>query len=52
MEIQMQDYVDPKERRAYEPPRLVLPSEKDCAPEGGKAFTNIETTTLSTNGPS
>lgn len=40
----MQDYVDPKERRAYEPPRLVLPSEKETAPEGGKAFTTVEST--------
>ena len=52
MEIPMSDTPSPDTRRAYEPPRLVLPSEKDCAPEGGKAFTNIETTTLSTNGPS
>ena len=30
--------------RVYEPPRLVLPSEKETAPEGGKAFTTVEST--------
>ena len=52
MEIPMFDTLVPDTRRAYEPPRLVLPSEQDCAPEGAKAFSNLESTTFNTNGPS
>tara|TARA_Y100001951_G_scaffold97258_1_gene96801 strand:- start:266 stop:421 length:156 start_codon:yes stop_codon:yes gene_type:complete len=51
MEIPMFDTLVPDTRRAYEPPRLVLPSEQDCAPEG-KVFNPSETTGFGTVGPS
>jgi len=47
----MFDTLVPDTRRAYEPPRLVLPSEQDCAPEG-KVFSTIESTSANPIGPS
>ena len=51
MEIPMSDILTQETRRAYEPPRLVLPSEQDSAPEG-KSRNYVESAFGPASGPS